>query len=279
MKTCVSSYSFLKYMKETGCDLFAVADKAKELGFDAIEFTELPGDDKRALAKELRAHCDKIGLPIVAHSLGADFINRDTEAEIARVCEAVDVAEILGAKVIRHDVCYALKKEHLYSYREAIRDMAPAIRRITEYAAKKGIRTMTENHGYIFQDPDRVEALILAVGHENYGWLCDIGNFLCADCDIVRAVSTAAPYTYHVHVKDFLVKSGEKDMPEGFFGTRGGNFLRGTVLGHGEVPVATAIKALKRAGYDGYVSLEFEGMEENIPALVAGLAYLKKVIA
>ena len=48
MKTCVSSYSFLKYMKETGCDLFAVADKAKELGFDAIEFTELPGDDKRA---------------------------------------------------------------------------------------------------------------------------------------------------------------------------------------------------------------------------------------
>jgi len=279
MKTCVSSYSFLKYMKETGCDLFAVADKAKELGFDAIEFTELPGDDKRALAKELRAHCDKIGLPIVAHSLGADFINRDTEAEIARVCEAVDVAEILGAKVIRHDVCYALKKEHLYSYREAIRDMAPAIHRITEYAAKKGIRTMTENHGYIFQDPDRVEALILAVGHENYGWLCDIGNFLCADCDIVRAVSTAAPYTYHVHVKDFLVKSGEKDMPEGFFGTRGGNFLRGTILGHGEVPVATAIKALKRAGYDGYVSLEFEGMEENIPALTAGLAYLKKVIA
>ena len=79
MKTCVSSYSFLKYMKETGCDLFAVADKAKELGFDAIEFTELPGDDKRALAKELRAHCDKIDLPIVAHSLGADFINRDTE--------------------------------------------------------------------------------------------------------------------------------------------------------------------------------------------------------
>lgn len=279
MKTCVSSYSFSKYMKESGCDLFAVADKAKELGFDAIEFTELPGDDKLMLAKQLRAHCDKIGLPIAAHSLGADFINRDTEAEIKRVCEAVDVAEILGAKVIRHDVCYSLKKEHLYSYREAIKEMAPAIRRVTEYAAQKGIRTTTENHGYVFQDPDRVEALILAVGHENYGWLCDIGNFLCADCNIVRAVSIAAPYTYHVHVKDFLVKLGEGDKPEGFFETRGGNYLRGTVLGHGEVPIATAIKALKRAGYDGYVSLEFEGMEENIPALQAGLSFLKKVIA
>ncbi len=279
MKTCVSSYSFLKYMKETGCDLFAVADKAKELGFDAIEFTELPGNDRLSLAKQLRAHCDAIGLPIAAHSLGADFINRDTEAEIQRVCEAVDVAEILGAKVIRHDVCYSLKKDHLYSYREAIKEMAPAIRRVTEYAAKKGIRTTTENHGYVFQDPERVEALILAVRHENYGWLCDIGNFLCADCDIVYAVSTAAPYTYHVHVKDFLVKSGAFDMPDGFFQTRGGNYLRGTILGHGEVPVATAIKALKRAGYDGYVSLEFEGMEENIPALQAGLSFLKKVIA
>lgn len=279
MKTCVSSYSFSQYMKNTGADLFAVADKAKELGFDAIEFTELPGDDKIGLAKKLREHCDTIGLPIAAHSLGADFINRDLEAEIKHVCEAVDVAAELGAKVIRHDVCYALKNEHLYSYRDAIKEMAPAIRRITEYAEKKGVRTTTENHGYIFQDPERVEELILAVGHNNYGWLCDIGNFLCADCDVVRAVSIAAPYAYHVHVKDFLMKSGEKDKPEGFFDTRGGNYLRGTVLGHGEVPVATAIKALKRAGYDGYVSLEFEGMEENIPALQVGIAYLKKIIA
>jgi sugar phosphate isomerase/epimerase len=75
------------------------------------------------------------------------------------------------------------------------------------------------------------------------------------------------------------MKSGAFDKPEGFFDTRGGNYLRGTILGHGEVPVATAIKALKRAGYDGYVSLEFEGMEENIPALEAGLSFLKKVIA
>ncbi len=279
MKTCVSSYSFSKFMKQTGCDLFTVADKAKELGFEGIEFIELDGEDKLALAKALRAHCEKIGLPIVAYTLGADFINRDKEAEIERLCAAVDIAAALGASVLRHDVCYSLPKEHLYSYRDAIREMAPAIRRITEYAETKGIRTTTENHGYIFQDPERVEELILAVGHKNYGWLCDIGNFLCADCDIVRAVSTAAPYAFHVHVKDFLVKSGANDKPQGFFESRGGNYLRGTVLGHGEVPVATAINALKRAGYDGFVSLEFEGMEENIPALEAGFSFLQKVIS
>jgi NADP-dependent 3-hydroxy acid dehydrogenase YdfG len=146
-----------------------------------------------------------------------------------------------------------------------------------EYAAAKGVRTTTENHGYIFQDPERVEELILAVGHENYGWLCDIGNFLCADCDIVRAVSCAAPYTYHVHVKDFLVKSGLFDKPEGFFETRGGNYLRGTVVGHGVVPVDACMAILKDAGYAGTLSLEFEGMEQNIPAIQAGYAYLRAV--
>ena len=40
----------------------------------------------------------------------------------------------------------------------------------------------------------------------NYGWLVDMGNFLCADDLPVHAVPIAAPYAFHVHVKDFLYK-------------------------------------------------------------------------
>ncbi|NLG26104.1 MAG: sugar phosphate isomerase/epimerase, partial [Clostridiales bacterium] len=32
----------------------------------------------------------------------------------------------------------------------------------------------------------------------------------------------------------------------------------------------------KAAGYDGWLSLEFEGHEDNLPALRRGLAYLKR---
>ena len=275
MKIGVSSYSFTKYTKATGCSYFDICDKAKEIGFDGIEFTDLTAEDPIALAKEIRAHCEKIGLEIIAYAIGANFLAEDPEAEVARVCGCVDVAEALGAPLMRHDVCYALPKEHLYSWRDAAETMAPYIRRVTEYAEKKGIRTCTENHGYIFQDPARVEALILKVGSENYGWLCDMGNFLCADADPVKAVSIAAPYAFHVHAKDFLYKAGG-ECPDGFFGTTGRNWLRGTALGHGVVPVDQCIRILKNAGYEGWLSLEFEGMEECIPAIETGFRYLKK---
>ena len=84
----------------------------------------------------------------------------------------------------------------------------------------------------------------------------------------------AAPYAFHAHAKDFLyhiVKPGIP-TPEGYFKTSNGNLLRGTVVGHGVVPIAADLQVLKAAGYNGWLSLEFEGMEDNIPALSAGLA-------
>ena len=285
MKTCVTTYSFQRYIMDKKCDYIEVCNKTKEMGFDGIEFIDLDNKDfaittePLECAKEIRAHCEKIGLEIVSYTIGANLLCEDGAAEVARVCRAVDVAEALGAKVMRHDVCWALPKKHLYSYRDAIKTMAPMIREISEYARTKGIRTCTENHGYIFQSPERVEELILAVGCDNYGWLCDCGNFLCADADPVRAVAIAAPYAFHVHVKDFLFKSGANACPPGFFQTAGGNYLRGTIVGHGVVPVRNCITALKRAGYDGYVSVEFEGKEECLEAIKSGLDFLKTVIA
>lgn len=284
MKIGVSSYSFGKYIMQTKCDYIHVCDKAKELGFEGIEFVNLDNKnygittDCLATAAEIKAHCEKIGLEIIAYTVGANFLCDDPEAEIKRVCECIDVAKALGAPLLRHDVCYALPKNHLYSYRDAIKEMAPRIRKVTEYAASLGIKTCTENHGYIFQKPERVEELILAVGSENYGWLCDIGNFLCADADPEKAVTIAAPYTFHAHAKDFLWKSGQLSRPQGFFGTAGGNHIRGTVIGHGVVPIANCVSILKNAGYNGWLSIEFEGMEENIPALSAGLDCLKKLV-
>ena len=138
---------------------------------------------------------------------------------------------------------------------------------------KKGIRTCTENHGLILQDAERVETLIRTVNHPNYGWLVDMGNFLCADDNPLRAVPIAAPYAFHAHVKDFIFKSFADDDPgDGWIHTRNGNCIRGTIAGHGIVPIRKCLSILKNAGYKGVVSYEFEGMEENLPALEKALA-------
>ena len=176
---------------------------------------------------------------------------------------------------MRHDSTFVLPDKPFYSYREAIKDMAPVIRRITEYAKSKGIRTCTENHGMIMQAPERMEQLIREVANENYGWLVDIGNFLVVDYNPVEAVKIAAPYAFHVHAKDFIVKKGDTVKPYGFGTTSGGNYWRGTVLGHGSVPIINCLSILKRAGYNGWVSVEFEGMENNLDSLRAGIQYLK----
>jgi len=277
MKIGVSTYSFFSYMQKTGATLPEVCTLAKEIGYEGIEFLNMNTDWEREnfpepLALALRAHCEKIGLAIIAYTTDGDFIARDPAAEVGRLKRCVDTAALMGAKTLRHDAA----RGHESGWRDAVRIIAPAAREVTAYAEEKGVRTCIENHGFFLQDAARVEELILQVNHENYGWLVDIGNFACVDEDSVYAVTIAAPYAFHVHAKDFLIKPYKEDDPgSGWFRSRHGRYLRGTVAGHGCIPIRECVEILKKSGYDGWLSYEFEGMEDNLPALEAGLAYIK----
>lgn len=273
MRIGVSSYSYSRYMRETGADLFDICRLAANTGFDAIEFTTLGGDDRTELATRLRTHCGELGLEIAAYTVGADLVAEDGEAAVSQLCREIDIAAALGAPLVRHDVCFRLPEG--VTWEDAIGIMVPRIRQVTEYAQEKGICTCTENHGYIFQDSARVRRLIEAVGNENYGWLVDMGNFMCVDEQPTEAVRVAAPYAFHVHAKDFYFYSAD-NMPDEGFPTRGGNRLVGTVVGRGVVPVSDCLALLRRAGYDGVVSLEFEGGEDVLAAIDEGYRYLRE---
>lgn len=276
MRIGVSSYSFARYMKETGASLLDVCRLADEIGFDAIEFTALSGQDRIALAGELRSLCEEQGLHIAAYTVGADLTVNDGEAAVEALCREIDIAVALGAPLLRHDVCFALPDG--MSWEQAVLHLVPRIRAVTDYARQRGIRTCTENHGYIFQDSVRVQTLIEAVGDSNYGWLVDIGNFMCVDEHPIAAVRKAAPYAFHVHAKDFYLYTSDGVKPDGAFATRGGNALIGTVVGRGVVPVTSALRILKNAGYDGVVSLEFEGKEAVPEAIRQGYRYLREAV-
>lgn len=187
---------------------------------------------------------------------------------------------LLGVKGMRHDATggYNDEDKKFKGFQQALPRLVEGYKAVTEYAKEKGIFTAIENHGYFCQDSDRVEKVITGVCNENFGAQVDIGNFLCVDENPVTAVSRLAPFAKYVHVKDFHVKSGSEFPPQdGFFKTRGGNYLRGAVLGHGNVPVLQTLEILKRAGYNGWITLEFEGHEEAKQACQWGLNTLKKI--
>ncbi|NLD87872.1 MAG: sugar phosphate isomerase/epimerase, partial [Clostridiales bacterium] len=231
LKTCISHYSFIRLINSGKMNYFDVVDKVKELGLDAVEFSEFTEEFKTIEnAIKLREYADKVGLPIVSHCTGANFLVADPSEQIAKSKFNVDITAALGAKVMRHDVGWNFYEGYkgLRSYTNALNIVAPAIREVAEYAQAKGVITMSENHGYYFQGSDRVVKLVEAVNHPNYRLLCDIGNFVCIDEDPAKAVATVIPMAVHVHVKDMFLRDGTKPNPgKGWGRTASGNYFRG----------------------------------------------------
>ena len=266
----------------------SIIGKAKEMGFDVIEFSTftLPeGETPLSFAPKVREECDRVGISVANYTIFAYFLNGsggDWKAEVERLKEEVRIAAILGSPGMRHDATWGPSKERIgaKSFDALLPILADGCRAIADYAAGYGIRTMVENHGYFAQDSERVEKLVVAVNHPNFGLLVDMGNFLCADEDPAVAVARVLPYAFHVHAKDFHRKSGmEADPGEGWFPTRAGNHLRGAIIGHGNVPVAQCVRLLKRAGYEGVLSVEFEGLEDPLKGIAIGQANLRRFVA
>lgn len=285
MKIGISSYSFQQLINSGEETQLSIMKKAKEMGFDGIEFIDLSPDEgvtEAEYAAMIREESEKLSLPVTAYTISANFL-KDTgvDAEVERLCRKADIAEILGAKIMRHDAAWGMPEDMKASagFEQILPLLVDGCRRVTEYAQSKGIVTCIENHGFFCQDSERVEKIVTGVGNPNFGVLLDIGNFCCVDENSASAAGRLAPYIKHIHAKDFHIKSGNGLNPgKGFFKSRGGNYLRGSIIGHGDIPVMQCISIAKDSGYDGYVSIEFEGLEKCLDGIEIGLENLKKMI-
>ncbi len=285
MKIGVSSYSFQQLISSGKETQLSVMKIAKEMGFDGIEFTDLSspeGVSEIEYAKMIREESEKLSLPVTAYTIGANLLcDEGLDAEVERLYGKVNVAEALGAKTMRHDAAWGMP-ENMKAYagfEQILPSLIDGCKRVTEYAKSKDIVTCIENHGLFCQDSERVERIITGVGDSNFGVLLDMGNFSCADENSAMATGRLAPYIKHVHAKDFHIKSGNGLNPgKGFFKSRGGNYLRGSIIGHGDIPVFQCLSIVKASGYDAYVSIEFEGMENCLDGVSIGLENIRKML-
>lgn len=289
MRFAVTSSSFrTSRQQDSRRDLFWVIAQARDMGFEGIEFSDLlqdrPIERAMDLAARLREACRQAHLTVVCYGVGGEFINppgEDLQQELLNLRHQARVAQVLGSPILRHEASRGVPSGLTgpSDFRVALPALARCCRVVTAYAETVGVRTCVENRGLFIQDSDRCEQLFREVNHPNFGWQLDMGNFMLVDEDPARAVRRLAPMALHCHVKDFHVKPPHSTDPgQGFFRSRMGSYLRPAIVGHGQVEVTACLTALHQAGYVGFVSLEFEGIEDSLVALKIGLANLRRML-
>lgn len=281
MKIGISTYCFWQDIQAGKMDIIQAIGEIANMGGEHVEIVPL-GFDLAAnpeLIEAIKTKAADVGLDISNYAIGANFAGLDDQAyeqEIDRVMREVDIAAALGVKLMRHDVANSDDK----SIRQFMKDLpklAEACRRIADYAAQYGITTSVENHGYYIQASDRVQALVNEVNRDNFRTTLDIGNFVCVDENPVVAVRNNISYASIVHFKDFYIRSAALDPGEGWFQSTGGTYLRGAIVGQGDLDIRSTLQIVRNSGFDGYISIEFEGMEPCVQATRIALNNVRRL--
>lgn len=285
MKIGYSSYSLSKALKSGDLNWISLIRWVKENGGEHLEIVSLtlPLGTPEVSVDDIIKEAKEQGVILSGYTVGANFL-KDTEeeyeAEIQRVMREVDVAAKLGVTRMRHDAgSRPIPETTVAQFERDFPKLVNACQRIADYAKQYGIVTSVENHGFHLQNSERVHRLVLAVDRENFRTTLDIGNFLCADEDPLSAVKNNIGIASFVHFKDFYRRKPDSQLGDGWFRSRAGYYLRGAIVGQGDIDIPAIAEVVKTSGYDGFVSLEFEGLEESRFGSATGLKNLKALLA
>lgn len=281
MKLGLSTYSLHGQLSSGAMNVVDVIDFAADHGAVHVEIVPLSYNltEQPELIEHIVQRAKERDIEISNYAIGANFLTDSDEAyekEIQRVMDEVNIAHQLGVKLMRHDVASSTDVS-IQHFNQQLDRLTSACRRIADHAQQYGITTSVENHGFFIQQADRVQALIQAVDRPNYKTTLDIGNFLCADENPIAAVPQNLPYASMVHVKDFYIRPAYRHPGEGWFTSTAGQYLRGAIIGQGDIDMWEVLRIIKQSGYDGYVSVEFEGLENDLLGARIGLENVQRI--
>ena len=279
LQYAVSLYSFDPLLSSGGMSARAAMRFARSVGFQGVEMLDMywkKDEPREAQADRFKAEAAEEALSVACYTVHNNLALFDETAWkrlVDRMLADVDLAVRLGARVMRVESSGGAPADRANAtFDECLVPVARGLKAVARRAAQNGIVVGLENHGRFIATSERVERVIDAVGEANFGACVDIGNFLVADEDPVAAVTRLAPKAVHVHAKD--MHFFETNQGPGSFATNAGKYLSGAVLGEGIVDVPRCIGILAKAGYGGWLSLEFEGRENMFYGIARGAANL-----
>jgi sugar phosphate isomerase/epimerase len=204
----------------------------------------------QAERRRIRSLLDDHGLALTAIAGHASVLDSRAEA-IQRLRAGLDLAADLagptGTPPPLVSMAYGTPESYL-SDRQAVAD---AFAEVADYARQRGGTLALEPHvGQAFDTPEKVVWLMQQVNSPHFRLNLDNSHFEVIGRDLEEYVPLLVPYAVHTDLKDQRGRAPEHE------------FL---VPGEGDFSYARYMRALDRAGYDGYLSVEISVMVQRRP--------------
>lgn len=221
----------------------------EEFGIDAVEYVNQFFKDKaedHAWLDDLKKRCEDLqvrSLLIMIDGEGA--LGHPDEAQRTRSVENhykwVEAAKRLGCHSIR------VNAESRGTWNEQVERAADGLRRLTLFAAERGMNVIVENHGGLSSNGKWLVEVMKTVDHPRCGTLPDFGNF-CLDWS--RRDEAEAWYDRYLGVEELMPFAKAVSAKSHDFNEAGDETA---------TDYMKMMTIVLKAGYRGDVGIEYEG--------------------
>ncbi|MBR5519325.1 MAG: sugar phosphate isomerase/epimerase [Clostridia bacterium] len=275
MPKIVSFSPFFTDLHAQGIDYAAA--RAKEVGFDAVEFIagSLDGHDlyDNPDASRFASVLTQNDLGVGCYSVCADFVY--TEKTVENLLRNADFAVSLGAPYLHHTLApYLTANPRVPEFETLFAQTVEAAVRVAEYCKTLGLTVLYEPQGIYFNGTARLQRFFAEVSAQcsNVGICADFGNPMFVGEAPAELIAHFAPFARHAHVKDYLHTPAYvgTELSEEFC-LADGSWLTAIACGKGSVDVKGCLAALKAVGYNGAFALECNGSDEMLRQTIANV--------
>ncbi|MBU4198939.1 MAG: sugar phosphate isomerase/epimerase [Verrucomicrobia bacterium] len=273
MKKSVCHYSFHRTWTAEKWTCERLAEEVKILGVEGIDFhAGLLGAVEEAPGK-IRAALGKTGLTLSGLSMSNNFNQSDPallKNQIDTVKRWLQVAAEVKAPVSRIFGGHIQDRSNPVELRQGFDRIIAALGELVQEAEKLGVILALENHGGLPCTGEEQVEVIKKINSKYLRATIDVGNYLQGGQEGHVGTTIAAPFAAYVHFKDFRKKPASKT------GSRWD--LESCTVGQGDIQHRQCLEVLKKAGYNGFIALEYEGADDEKIGIPQSLAYMNTIM-
>lgn len=275
MQTAICHYSFGRRFRAEKWSLTRLVQEVQALDVPGVDFHAKLIGPLEAAGAAIRAALSGSRVRLAGLSMGNNFSSdkpEEVRAQVENVKSWIKVAAEVKAPVARifgGSLPLQQRADPEIKKRKT-QQVIDCLGEVTRAAEKVGLVLALENHGHLPCTGEEQVAMIRAVNSSCLKATIDVGNYMSCGQEGPIGTRLAASYCAYVHFKDFQ-KIPDPAFPWGWK-------IEGCGLGEGTVDHRACLEALREAGYNGSVALEYEGKEDEVTGVPKSIAYLKKIM-